>query len=158
MDASQLLEKLFTRTCRMQDANYAAAAFFTRMSQATGLPGVILSAITATAVFSSLQESAALWIQISAGTTAILAAVASAATAFLRFPEKAEQHRQIGSRYASLKREVELLLTFPCKDMETSLVELSQRWDALTNEAPVIPDRIWKKFERTDYEAERSHS
>ena len=147
----ELLEKLYARTCRMQDANFATAAWYNRLHQSTGLPSVILSAIVSTAVFASLSEAAALWLQLLTGALAVLASVGIASVTFLRFSEKAEQYRQAGAKYASLKREVELMSAFPPDNLEQSLLGLIQQWNALNAEAQVIPDRIWSKFANKDY-------
>jgi len=142
----------------MQDANFAAAAWYNRLHQSTGLPSVILSAIVSTAVFASLSEAAALWLQILTGALAILASIGTASITFLRFSEKAEQFRQSGAKYAALKREVELLSTFPSDNLEKSLLELTQKWDTINIEAQVLPDRIWNKFSNKEYSLTNGHS
>ena len=151
MSPQELLAKLYARTCRMQDACFEAAGRYQRLYQITGYPGAILSSLTAVPVFATFFDSSIEWLKILAIVTALLGGAGSATTIFFDFKQRFQSYQKSGAAYASLKREIELLLTFPTSDLEAALKEMTQRWDTMTAESPVIPDSIWNKYANKTY-------
>lgn len=156
MEPKDLLAKLYARCCRMQDANFATASLYFRLHTWLGLPSAILAGIVSSAVFGTLNDSALTWVDIAAGGLSLLSAAMIGAVTFLRFGEKGEQHRVAGAKYAAIKREVELLWTFPPQNLEETLAKLTERWDQITSESPTIPDKLWRRFSEKVYAVDKN--
>ncbi len=69
----------------------------------------------------------------------ISAPILAALQTFLRFPERAEQHRTAAVRFGKLKRDVETLLVFPPSDvaaLESKMKDLEKADTQIRQDAP----------------------
>lgn len=104
-----------------------------------------------TAIFASIaQDSTAQSVKIAVGLISIIAAVLSALQTFLSYGELAQKHKVAGVKYGALRREIEEALT---SDLETQLTSVDlksirTRWDAIDQEVPPLPQRIYNKVTR----------
>lgn len=133
----------------MQLAHYECARRFERFHLWLGLPAIALSTIVGTAVFSSLEKSADIRLQIGVGLLSVVAAVLTGLQTFLRYAELAEKHRVTGARFANLKHRIELLMTLPVEDdMRSELVAIEETWAKLREESPSLSSGVWRRIER----------
>lgn len=145
----ELLGKLYARSCRMQDANFATATRYKRLWWITGYPGAILAAITTVPVFATFFDSDTLWLKIAAIITSFLGGTAAATNVFFDFKQTYKMYQETGKQYSILKGKVEMLLTYPRANMQEEIEKLKERWDGLQVES--IPDDIWSEFSEKKY-------
>jgi len=129
-------------------AHYAAAVSLGRRTYQFGVPVIILSTIIGTSVFATIQNSPEMWVKISVGLINFLVALLVALQTFLKYSERAEQHRKAGARYGSLLKELEQYIVIVPSDDEFKIwiSDFRKRWDDLSIEAPTVPKRIWNKY------------
>lgn len=151
MIPTELIEQWRFRNHRVQLAHYECARRFERLHLWLGLPAIALSTLVGTTVFSSLDKTADVRLQIAVGLLSVTAAVLTGLQTFLRYSELAERHRIAGAKFANLKHRIELLLTFPTadSDLRASLEALEESWARLREESPTLPARVWRQIERT---------
>jgi hypothetical protein len=113
------------------------------------LPAIAFSTFVGTAVFSSLEKSADIRLQIGVGLLSVVAAVLTGLQTFLRYAELAEKHRLAGARFANLKHRIELLMTLPAEaDMRSQLAVIEETWAKLREESPSLSSGVWRRIER----------
>jgi hypothetical protein len=66
---------------------------------------------------------------------------------FLRFSERAEKHRAVAARYGSLRREIEVLQAGGDPYDPMKIDSLRDKLDSISNEAPELTERTWKRTE-----------
>lgn len=143
-----LIREWYTKTREVQHAHYACMRLFSRLHLLLGIPGLALSTAVGTAVISSLEDEATSTWKIFWGLLSVLAAVLTALQTFLGLAERAEKHRQTGAGYGAVRRQLELLKTFPTseeEDLET-LRAVKDDMDELAKNAPELPASIVTKF------------
>jgi hypothetical protein len=145
----------YKRAREAQLSHYRAAEMYTRAGRWLAIPSVVLSAVTGTALFLSLQEEmAGTSIRVVAGLLSILSAVLTALHSFLGLGDRAEQHRSSARLYGSIRREVERHQAFqPTDDEQRSAIldDLRERLDRAAELAPEVPASAWKRAQ-TDIE------
>jgi hypothetical protein len=136
--------RLYTR-----NVAHAQAGEHARMwGQGLGIVAVVLSTVTGTALFTSLQDSpsanARLWVAI----IALLAAVAAALNAFFNFNKRADDHHRASLRYEALRNELDEYLE--CGRVLTldNLEGFRKRWHKVEKEAPILPRGRYRKARR----------
>jgi hypothetical protein len=157
MTASDLLKRWMFRAYRMQMAHYKCARACETWHRRLGIPAIVLGAITSTAVFASLSDTATAqvptwlkpWLPLAVGLISVISAVLSALQTFLRDAELAEKHRAAGALFAHLKHEMELLAIAAdnaAPAIAESLKSIEGRWEKLREHSPNIPAREWKEI------------
>jgi len=149
-DTEALLTDWFRRARESQFIHYECGIWFSRLNYFLGIPTIILTTAVGTAVFASLETSATGTQRIIVGLVSIIAAVLASLQTFLRFSERAENHRATGSGYGAVRRSLEFLKTFPPSNEETlkkAFEEIKIQMDELAREAPEVPSRIKKKLD-----------
>ena len=146
---SELIEQWRFRNHRVQLAHYECARRFERLHLWLGLPAVVLSTFVGTAVFSSLENSEDIRLQIGVGLLSVMAAVLTGLQTFLRYAELAEKHRLAGARFANLKHRIELLMTLPTEaDMRSQLEVIEEAWAKIREGSPSLSSCVWRRIER----------
>ena len=141
-----LLTQWHVRCRRNRVANYAAANVFSKRHIVLGVFTVSISAIVGTSVFASLGKQVMPAIQITVGVMSILAAVLAALQTFLKYGDRASAHRLTGSRYGALVRPIEMQLAVSKEPPPPQVVEaIKTKMDKLAEEAPELPEYIWKQ-------------
>ncbi|MGH9875843.1 MAG: SLATT domain-containing protein [Pyrinomonadaceae bacterium] len=115
-----------------------------------GVPAIILSAVAGTSVFASLQTQVDSALKIVVGLVSITSAVLASLQTFYNFASQAESHRMAGVKYKTIIRELEQVLTQPLEqlpDKADYLDDLRKRLDELEEEAPVVPEGIYRQVE-----------
>jgi hypothetical protein len=146
----QLLELWLRRLREIQASQYDTAKSLSIMNLMLGIPVVILTTFVGTSVFASLQKEISISFKIIVGVISVTAAVLASLQTFLRFSERAENHRVAGSKAGILRREIEQILT--STDLENlpdePITRIRQKYDDLTSNAPNVSNRIWNRTER----------
>jgi len=149
-------------------AHYDTEALFSRRNQHLGVPVIILTSIVATSVFATLaQQQRSTFVTVATGALSIAAAVLSGLQTFLRYSERAAEHRRAAVSYENIRRNFDLFsLQFKePSDRPAALKELenlSAKLDAIAETAPPIPLEIWKRVkwkttDETDSETAATH-
>jgi hypothetical protein len=77
----------------------------------------------------------------------LAAAVLAAFQAFLQYPELAHHHRQAASRMGGLMRRLDVISAAGSVDA-SALEEVRLRWERISEEAPAVAGRLYKRAER----------
>lgn len=126
-------------------AHYKAAEVYEQRNLLLGVPVVVLSAVTGTAVFTASGDTALLG-RVVVGLFSVTAAVLASLQTFLRYSELAQKHKSAAIKYGALRRELEEALAaysaeapFPADFMSG----IRRRWDSLDEESPVVAKKIY---------------
>lgn len=145
----ELLDEQVERLKVLHRAHWEAAKAYKRYSRSLGLPVVVLTTATGTALFASLESSGGQW-QILAGSLALTAAVLAAVQTFLNYSEQAAEHRAAAPRWGVLRRKAQLLLVSPpesVEDLKSDLTNINNEWTEIEESVPGVPPKIYKESE-----------
>jgi hypothetical protein len=126
--------------------HFIAAAMCERRNLRLGVPTALLAAVAGTSIFASLTISPAVWAKILVGLLSLTAAVLAILQTFLRYDERAQQHKEAGQRFGILRREIEA--AFACygdSDAQLSpefFTSIGHRWDECSKEFPPLLQKI----------------
>lgn len=124
-------------------AHARSSTLYEKYSRILGVSVIIISAIVGTSIFADLSASLSdAWKFITGGLSALAIILASIQT-FMNYSELAEKHRIASQKYGALRRLVEDHLSTPPADMDTVLGEVRAEWDAIEQESPNVPQRIY---------------
>jgi len=145
METNKLLEEWLFRIRRAQQAHYESATRFARLNYWLGVPAIALSAVVGTSVFAALGKETAISIKIAIGVASVTAAILMALQTFLNYPQRAEKHRSVATRYGTMRREIEKKLSFPLpkRELEAYIETLQAQWNKCNEDCPTVPKRIW---------------
>lgn len=143
------------RTGHVGIAHYRAGEWAEKWHTSIGIPNVIITAVVATSVFATLEESTDVRLRIATGIIAMVAAILAALQAFLNLADQAEKHKSAGGRYATLRREIDVFrLEFENADKSKredsleSLKAIAAKLGALDAESPSLTEAMFKKGKR----------
>ena len=139
--AEPLIVEWLNRATTSRKIHGFAARRFRALNLWLGVPAVILSTVVGTTVFATLEKQVELGWRLAVGAISIAAAVLTSLQTFLRFGERAEQHRLAASKYSAVRRQMEQILALPAGsrgDPKALLEELRNRLDALAIEVPPV--------------------
>jgi hypothetical protein len=144
MDKEQLLNHWKDRAKNVQDAHYDASASLRRLHYFTGLPLVVLSALATSNLLAEAGIFASFtpYSKLTASVLSLLVTVLAAIQAFMGFEKRSALHYRAGAKYGAMKREIECC--DPATIADEELTKIRQKWDALTEETPIIPLGIWQ--------------
>lgn len=147
----QLLLKWHHRFHKSEKSHYRSATSCRVFNYSLGIPLVIITTLVASDVFELIRGHAANQYPWGLGvmgsealvvaSLSILAPVLAALQTFLRFPERAVQHRGAAVKFGLLKKEIEKCLTFPAKSPEElrQVIDRIQEQDAqILGESPSV--------------------
>ena len=145
MEQLQTLQQWHQGIRISHSAHFKAAEVYEQRNLWLGVPVVVLSAVTGTAVFTSSGDTAVAE-RVVVGLFSVAAAVLASLQTFLRYAELAQKHKAAAIKYGALRRELEEALAtysaeqpFPADFMH----DIRQRWDALDEESPVVAKKIY---------------
>ena len=143
----RLLTDWFRRIRESQLNHYASAGYFSRMHVILGVPTFALGAAVGTAVFVSIGNNPTGEYKVTVGLVSMLASVLAALHTFLGYSGRAEKHRLTASNYAAVRRDLELLKSFPpdnIDEIHQALLPIKQSMDHLAESSPSIPGWLFK--------------
>jgi hypothetical protein len=107
-----------------------------------GLPVVILTTVVGTSAFATFNDTTSNRAKVLVGTVSILAAVLAGIQTFLGYSQVAERHRIAATRYATLRRRIEVALT----RHDASLVDsIRSEMDKIGGASPQIGTKVWEE-------------
>ena len=145
VNAHTLVQEWFRRARQNQRIHYQCADHFASRNKYLGIPAIVISTAVGSAVFASIEHEASGTTKLALGLFSILAAVLASLQTFLSYSERAERHRVTSARYASVRRELELLAALAdlsSPDMTNRLAAIQQSLDACAEGAPHVPQRL----------------
>ena len=145
----ELLRGWLLHAHRGRDRHDLAARRYDARRTRLGVPTIVLSAAVGTSVFAALGRETVLWANVLVGLSSVAAAALSALQTFFDYPGRAERHRQAATKYKAIIRELEESRATPDRlpDREY-LDDVRRRLDALEQDTPVVPRRIYDAIER----------
>lgn len=147
---SDLLIKWHYRFQKSEKSHYRSATSCRVFNYSLGIPLVIITIIVASDIFGVLEglaknqypwepnENMGIEAKIIA-ILSVLAPVLAALQTFLRFPERAEQHRNAAVKFGVLKKEVEKQIAFPPPSneaLEKVIINIQERDSQILAESP----------------------
>ena len=141
----------YRRVRESQCAHYECGKMYDRLNRLVGIPTIILSATVATTVFATFDHSATGRMRLILGSLSVAATVLASLQTFMTFAERADRHRLAGSKYGSIRRDLELLRTFPPSvetEVQKTVEAIKKKLDDLASSAPHIPSRIKESVDR----------
>jgi hypothetical protein len=150
-DTRELLTRWAKRAREAQAAQYEMANRLGRRSQWLGVPVIVITAIVGTSVFASIsQEVISLQAKIAVGLMSVAATVLSSLQTFFKLSERAEKHRQCGSKFGAIRREIEAALAEDPGPIDRNYVAaLREKLDRLGEEAPHVAWAVFKANEKS---------
>jgi len=101
----------YKKTCvYFSERHYRDAEAAFRRHQLMGIPVVIIGAVVTTSIFATLNTSPAIGWKICAGALSLVGAILSALQTFLKFSDKASEHKAAAANYRALGRKVDIFL------------------------------------------------
>lgn len=131
-------------------AHFQAAEVYEKRNLLLGIPVVVLSAITGTAVFTAGGDTVLL-ARVAVGLCSVAAAVLAGLQTFLRYSELALKHKAAAIKYGALRRELEeALATYSAEAPFRAdfMSDIRRRWDSLDDESPVVTKKIYDPVAR----------
>lgn len=150
-DIRELIERLRVRAHRSSRARYLAARRWRRIHLGLGLPSTAIAATVTTLLFSSLGEAPSEAISVGASFLAALGTVLAALQVFLDPGNRGSTYRQSGSRFNSIKRELDLLAVEARSSKANSATlsaayrDLSQQFGEEEEASLDVPDSLYDR-------------
>ncbi|WP_241273169.1 SLATT domain-containing protein [Belliella calami] len=146
MDKDKVIAQ-WTKGLRIRHiAHSISFSYYHRIDRIIGLLSTLISAMVATAIFSSFAQSESRNIIIIAGAVSVLATLLSAAAAFLKYGELAERHNNAVAQFGSLRRELEtMVMNETILNDNMKFQEINTKWSELEKSSPAIPSKIYRK-------------
>lgn len=130
-----------------QKAHFRTATLLERRHFWVGVPAVVLSTVVGSSVFASMQEAASQNAKLAVAVASIAAAILAALQTFLRFAERAERHRVIGTSFSALKKQLEFRRVYPPHDatsQEQYAADFLKRWSQLVESSPTADEGVFQ--------------
>jgi hypothetical protein len=138
---SDLLEDWHLRATAAQFGHQTRAEQTRTWSIQLGLPVVILTTLVGTSAFATFNDTTSNRAKVLVGTVSILAAVLAGIQTFLGYSQVAERHRIAATRYATLRRRIEVAIT----RHDASLVDsIRSEMDKIGGASPQIGTKVWE--------------
>jgi hypothetical protein len=113
-----------------------------------GVTGIVLSGIGGSTLIFSASGEVGRFVQWGVGTATLIGTILASLAAFLRFEDKAEQHRVAAVRGGALRRLIDQIKRSPPDDLRRAMDEVRVGWDALQTEAPELPEDVFQKYRK----------
>ncbi len=133
------------RAREAQAAQYEMANRLGRRGQWLGVPVIVITAVVGTSVFASIATQAvSIEAKLAVGLLSVLATVLSSLQTFFKLSERADKHRQAGSRYGAVRRELEAALAQCGETIDPHYIDaLREKLDRIGQESPHV---AWSVF------------
>lgn len=131
----------------LKNRHFQASAKFGRFHRYTGIPLVILAAIANAGIWglvTDIQPSYKTTVELSLAVIATVITVLSAVQAFLSFDKRSEMHKNAAMKYSSLGADLEIAVNSSEEITDERLKEIKDKWNIITENAPVLPERTSK--------------
>ena len=115
----------YKRSCLYQtQLHYMAADTALRKHYMLGIPVVITTTLVTTSIFATLNSSPSIDWKITAGVVSLVGTVLSALHTFLRFSDRATEHKAAATNFRALSRRFDVfILRYSHRENDYSLIE-----------------------------------
>lgn len=126
--------------------HFKAAAMCERRNIRLGVPATFLATVTGTTIFATLTNSPQSWARILVGLLSFAVAILASLQTFLRYAERAQQHKEAGQKFGILRRRIEA--TFAGHSSTDGVLpqefftNIATQWDQSAKESPPLPQKI----------------
>ncbi len=144
----QLQAEWLSHCIELQYVHYTAGNIYARLNFLLGGPVVVLSAAAGTSTFVYLESGTNQVALIVTGIVSMSVAVLAGLQTFLRFSERAEQHRTVGARYGAIKRKIEQMSArkdVTEVDTDQFIDSIRKELDALAQDAPGVSGSMFRR-------------
>jgi hypothetical protein len=150
IDTDSLLLKWIRRARESQMSHYDMANLLGKRNRGLGVSVIaITSVIGTTAFLSMIATGVSPLVRIFIGLISVLASVMASLQTFLRYAERAEEHRAAGARYGAIRRRLEAIYArAPEARAAYDFVEIREELDRLAQEVPNVPTAVFIKTQR----------
>ncbi|MFF2852072.1 SLATT domain-containing protein [Streptomyces sp. NPDC058001] len=129
-------------------AHNIAAERFERWDRVTAISTAALSTVVGTAIFATLAGSSQTAVRVITGTLSLAAAALSTAQLIWNYPQLAAQHRAAAVRYATVRRQVDMMLADPGHLTDDRVDAVSTTWEDIERTAPALSHSIRRRARR----------
>ena len=143
-----LLDDWRRRIRRAQHGHYEAAKSLRRWNLGISIPLVLFTVFVGASIFATLEKDVDPRFRVFVAVISVGAGMLAGLQTLLRMEERAERHRQAGSRYGALHREIGALTLFSDRqetELQAFVDRINERLNSLSSDAPELPPRIWKR-------------
>ena len=143
-----LLGDWLVRAKRKTNAHTSSASHYEFLHRVIGIPSVIFSTVTGTAVIA--QQTAkdpsewTWWIVL----LVVLAAILSSLQTFLDYGSRAKQHKTTAAAFGVLRRKIQYTLDYKPDADKSEIESIGNIFDDITGDEPIIPSKIWREVEK----------
>jgi hypothetical protein len=150
IDTDSLLLKWIRRARESQMSHYDMANLLGKRNRGLGVSVIaITSVIGTTAFLSMIATGVSTLVRIFVGLISALASVMASLQTFLRYAERAEEHRAAGARYGAIRRRLEAIYARASEARAAyDFVEIREELDRLAQEVPNVPTAVFIKTQR----------
>jgi len=154
MTQEELIRDWQIRAKRKANAHAQSAARATKFRYLIGVPSVILSAITAAAVFAEIESDPSSEFKLCVVAIIIIAAVLTSLQTFFNFGESAELHKAASATFSKIRRKTDKALVevtnqpINKEKVETLIDDIEERFNETIEIEPLIPKKIWVNVEK----------
>lgn len=147
----ELLNKWCLRVKRSQLAHRFAAKQLNKLHLFLGSSAAVLSTITGTSIFASLEKGLSGYGKIVVGVTSLLAALLSALQTFLRLDESSNKHQKADAGYSAIRQQIEQYkitryqTSNNTEDVDEFLNSVRKQMQELAEDSPVVHEQYWQK-------------
>ena len=149
IDEEELLLKWIRRARESQASHYDMADRLNRRARWLGVSVIGITSLIGTSVFLSLVTTAvSSALRLIVGMTSVVAAVLAALQTFLRYAERAEQHRAAGARYGSVRRKLEAIYAGDADARDGHyLRSVRDDLDRIAEDVPNVPSAVFRRVQ-----------
>lgn len=135
------------RTRVLYRAHERSATIYSRRGVILSVAILTLASVVGTSIFATIDSEPSTTWKVVTGLLSLGAAVLAAFQAFLVYPELAHHHRQTASRIGGLMRRLDLIGAAGSVDA-AALEDVRLRWERISEDAPAVAQRIYKRAEQ----------
>jgi hypothetical protein len=147
IDEEELLLKWIRRARESQASHYDMADRLNRRGRWLGVSVIGITSLIGTSAFLSLVTTAvSSALRLIVGMTSVVAAVLAALQTFLRYAERAEQHRAAGARYGAVRRKLEAIYAGDADARNGHyLRSVRDELDRIAEDVPNVPFAVFRR-------------
>ncbi|MBI6605122.1 MULTISPECIES: SLATT domain-containing protein [Pseudomonas] len=147
ISTSELVQRWLKRSRESQFAHYYMAEILSSRNRKLGVSTITLTATTGlTSILSAPHDS----LIFAIGIASLVAAFLTSLQTFFRYDERATSHLNAGAKYASTRRQLEVIAASGVVPTSVEIENIRKELDSLAERSPNIPKSIFEKAMKKD--------